>query len=195
MVLKDTQYHVGELQKRAAPYGILDIASDNNIKTLQIYETVEILRSFKSRMGNDAYDPAGNEYELKTLDVDGKYIRTSHGLTVDIIERYRGAHWLVGRFDSNKLIELYYCCPKEFEDFFQKCETKLNETKKDSLNDPPITFKTIQTYGTLIFTVDSTLLKRQEKPSVLLTRLVDHHKGCLKQVKKSINETESTLPL
>lgn len=176
MILDKVQYHIAELQKYAAPYGIKDIASDNNIKTFQIYETVQVLQSLKSRTGNDAVDSLGNEYELKTLDVSGKYIRTSHGLTHEIIDRYRKAHWLVGMLEDNCLIELYYVHPTAFEEFFVKCENKLLETGKKTLNDPPIPFKLVKERGTLIFTTEQSLVKKDD-PSKTLMKLVSANKG------------------
>ena len=82
---------VREYQKLAQKHGINDIFQDNGGKLLQVVLTLG-LTVLAGREGNDARDDAGNEYELKSVNIElQKQVSTHHHLNPSI-RKFRKNH-------------------------------------------------------------------------------------------------------
>ena len=93
--MEDAMAGAAPLRKLANAYGITDPFADNGVKVLQIAVATGLDIS-PERLGPDATDRLGNEYEIKTIDLAkaGKGFSTNHHLTLDTIARYAGRRFV-----------------------------------------------------------------------------------------------------
>lgn len=90
-------------QELATKHGIPDIFQDNGGKILQVCLVLG-LTVLKAREGNDACDAAGNEYELKTVNLlRQKQFTTHHHLNPVIIAKYRKVDWIFATYSGIEL--------------------------------------------------------------------------------------------
>lgn len=145
--------YIREYQKLAREVAhIQDIFQDNGGKLLQVLLVTALKNLDKSREGNDAVDANGNEYELKSVNIQlTKSFSTHHHLNQAIIEKYRKVDWLFAIYDDIELLEIYLLKPKMLEPYYQKWERQYNETGK-ALNNPKIQVKYVRQNGIKIFT-------------------------------------------
>lgn len=69
--LNDLFKYIREYQQCAEEwYGINDIFQDNGGKLFQVLLITQLQNITESREGNDARDENGNEYELKSLNIN-----------------------------------------------------------------------------------------------------------------------------
>jgi hypothetical protein len=138
-------------QELATRHGIDDIFQDNGGKLLQTLLILNLARG-PGREGADAVDQAGNEYELKSLNV--RLVRsftTHHHLNRRILSKYRSVHaWYFSVYDHIELLRIYRLETSALEPLFSKWESKLRLTKKD-INNPKIPMKFVETNGVLIY--------------------------------------------
>lgn len=80
--------HIREYQKCAEEwYGINDIFQDNGGKLFQVLIVTQLNNLTESREGNDAIDSEGNEYELKSVNINlTKSFSTNHHINHHIID-------------------------------------------------------------------------------------------------------------
>jgi hypothetical protein len=137
-------------EKLANKYGIFDIFQDNGGKTLQTILVTNLIVS-KGRMGNDAKDIEGNEYELKTINIKSTAcaFSTNHHLNSAIIEKYRKAKWIFSVYKGIELFELWEIDPKDLEFYFSKWEQKIIKENKD-INNPKIPLNYVRKHGNQI---------------------------------------------
>lgn len=145
--------YIREYQKLAREVAhIQDIFQDNGGKLLQVLLVTALKNLDKSREGNDAVDANGNEYELKSVNIQlTKSFSTHHHLNQAIIEKYRKVDWVFAIYDDIELLEIYLLKPKMLEPYYQKWERQYNETGK-ALNNPKIQVKYVRQNGIRIFT-------------------------------------------
>lgn len=79
--------HIREYQKLASElYSINDVFQDNGGKLLQVLMITGLQNLDGSREGNDAVDSEGNEYELKSVNINlTQSFSTNHHLNQHII--------------------------------------------------------------------------------------------------------------
>ncbi len=88
-LLKELFPSIRTYQELAAKHGIKDIFQDNGGKILQVCLTLN-LKVLGGREGNDAIDEAGNEYELKSVNLNlTRSFSTHHYINPVIIAKYR----------------------------------------------------------------------------------------------------------
>lgn len=151
---------VQKYQELAARHGIKDIFQDNGGKLLQVLLFTG-LACMTSREGNDARDAEGNEYELKTVNVEltGSF-STHHHLNPTILAKYRLVTWIFAVYRNIELQEIYVLKPAQLEPYFTAWETKWNDSKgadgrgKD-INNPKIPVKFVREVGQLFFSIES----------------------------------------
>jgi hypothetical protein len=96
-----------ELQELATRHGIDDIFQDNGGKLLQVL-LITGLEALPGREGNDARDPTGQEYELKSVNVlRTKSFSTHHHINPTIIAKYREVDWIFAVYEGIILRSIY----------------------------------------------------------------------------------------
>lgn len=159
--------HIREYQKCAEEwYGINDIFQDNGGKLFQVLIVTQLNNLTESREGNDAIDSEGNEYELKSVNINlTKSFSTNHHINQHIIDKYRKVDWIFAVYKGIELLEIYKLTPKDLEYYYQLWENKLNtalleaKEKGDSqetidrihINNPKIPLKYVKEHGVLLY--------------------------------------------
>ncbi len=148
-------------QALATKHGIGDIFQDNGGKLLQTLLILN-LKGLETREGNDARDDAGNEYELKTVNVLlTSSFSTHHHLNPVILAKYRKVHaWYFSIYEGIELVEIFRMTPADLDGaFFTPWETKwrkMNEERTSGyrdINNPKISVKFVQNHGELVYRV------------------------------------------
>lgn len=142
---------IREYQQLAQKYNINDIFQDNGGKYLQIFMLLG-LQSDGSREGNDAKDRYGNEYEIKTLNVDlQRSFSTHHHLNPTIISKYRQVDWLFVPFKGIEIQAIYKLSPEKMEYFYRRWEEKWHSSGGKDINNPKIPLNYVMQNGDLIW--------------------------------------------
>lgn len=150
-ILDDLFPYIREYQKLASAHGIHDIFQDNGGKLLQVLLITD-LKVLPGREGNDARDVDGNEYELKSLNIDlTKSFSTHHHMNPIIIEKYRKVDWIFAVYSGIELLYIYQLTPEAIEPFYQKWEDRWHSRGGRDLNNPKIPLKYVQEHGTLLY--------------------------------------------
>lgn len=144
---------VVEFQKLAEQYGICDIFSDNGGKVAQLAIAVG-LDIVPGRQGPDACDRMGNEYELKTVDLNksSRGFTTNHHLNMGTIAKYRERRFVFAMYTSITLVEAYMVMPEDMEPLYRRWETQLRG--RDHLNNPKIPIDYVRTFGAVMYLKD-----------------------------------------
>ena len=142
---------VREYQALATKHGIDDIFQDNGGKLLQVL-LITGLRILPGRLGNDAVDENGVEYELKSVNVDlTSSFSTHHHLNPTILEKYRNTDWIFAIYSNIELVSIYHMKPEDLEfPYFDRWEQKWNSTGED-INNPKIPVRFVQANGRVIY--------------------------------------------
>ncbi len=142
-----------KLERLAESYGITDVYADNGVKVLQLAVAtgVDIV---PGRMGADAEDRVGNEYEIKTMDLNkkAKGFSTNHHLNKGTIGKFRQRKFIFAMYHGSKLHEAYLVEPDDLELIFQKWELALHG--RTHLNNPKIPVDYVRENGTVMYMKD-----------------------------------------
>lgn len=137
-------------QKLAAKHGISDIFQDNGGKILQVCLILG-LRVLPRREGNDAADEAGNEYELKTVNLRRTMqFTTHHHLNPVIIDKYRRVDWIFATYEGIELKEIYRLTPASMEYWFKRWEQKWHADGGKDINNPKVPLTYVRQHGELL---------------------------------------------
>lgn len=136
-------------------YGIDDIFQDNGAKVLQQLVLLNF-KNLEKREGNDAIDPLGIEWEMKSANVEKvSGFSTHHHLNFTILQKYRSVAWSFSTYKHIDLQEIYVMTPNKLESIFQKRENSLKGKegifKVKSINNPKIPIKFVQQNGHIIY--------------------------------------------
>jgi transcriptional regulator with XRE-family HTH domain len=148
--------YIRRYQQLAYEFGIADIFQDNGGKLLQTL-VITGLTNLPGREGNDAVDDKGQEYELKTVNVNlTRSFSTHHHINPTIIAKYREVKWLFCVYAGIEIVEMYEVEPEALEPYFSAWENKWEESrvqhgKGRDINNPKIPLKFVQEVGTLIY--------------------------------------------
>lgn len=143
--------HIREYQKLAEQHGINDIFQDNGGKLLQVL-LITGLKILPGRLGNDAVDTDGNEYELKSVNTAlTKSFSTHHHLKPEIIAKYRLVDWIFAIYENIELIEIYQMRPIDLAPYYEKWEITLRQPDRDHINNPKISLAFVRNKGRLIY--------------------------------------------
>jgi hypothetical protein len=144
-------------QDLASSYGITDVFADNGGKLLQLMIAIGLDHS-PGRLGPDALDRLGNEYEVKTLDLDKDVagFSTSHHLNHKTIEKFRSRKWVFAVYRGIKLFEAYLVNPEDLEPMFANWEASLRNTDplRTHINNPKIPLKFVREVGETAYLKD-----------------------------------------
>ncbi|WP_155639579.1 restriction endonuclease [Burkholderia multivorans] len=141
---------VEEYQFLAARHGIYDIFQDNGGKLLQVLLLLN-LRILPGREGNDAVDATGQEYELKSVNIElTKGFSTHHHMNPAIIAKYRQVPWIFAVYRHITLQAVYLLRPLDLEPYYQKWEQKWHNDGGKDINNPKIPVAHVVQHGTLL---------------------------------------------
>ena len=142
---------IQQYQELASKHGINDIFQDNGGKLLQVLLILG-LTVLPGREGNDAIDQDGNEYELKSINIElTKGFSTHHHMNPIIINKYRKVDWIFAIYKNIEIQAIYRLKPAILEPFYTLWETKwYNDGGKD-INNPKIPLKYVVENGELLY--------------------------------------------
>lgn len=150
-VLDELFPYIERYQELASKHGINDIFQDNGGKLLQVL-LVTGLEVLPGREGNDAKDSNGNEYELKSVNIQlTRSFSTHHHINPGIIEKYRQVDWIFAVYSGINLLSIYQLTPADLEFYYNKWENKWNESGGKDINNPKIPLKYVTEHGLLIY--------------------------------------------
>jgi hypothetical protein len=150
-LLKELLPAVRKYQDLASKHGIDDIFQDNGGKLLQMLLYTG-LKSLVGREGNDAIDENGEEYELKSVNINlTKSFSTHHHMNPTIIAKYRKVAWVFAVYEAIDLRAIYLLKPEDLEPYYQKWEEKWHADGSKDINNPKIPLSYVIKIGTPIF--------------------------------------------
>jgi hypothetical protein len=142
---------IREYQLLADEHGINDIFQDNGGKLLQVL-LITNLKILPGRERNDAIDEHGNEYELKSVNINlTKSFSTHHHMNPSIIKKYRKVSWVFAVYEGIELIEIYKLTPSQLAPYYKKWETKWHADGKKDINNPKIPLSFVSNQGELLY--------------------------------------------
>jgi hypothetical protein len=148
--------HILEYQALASKHGIDDIFQDNGGKLLQVILILNI-QILPGREGNDAKDTEGNEFELKTVNINlTKGFSTHHHMNPTIISKYRKVDWFFAIYRGIVIDSIYRLTPKDLESYFKGWEDKWRNNGGKDINNPKIPVKFVKENGKLVYTAPNT---------------------------------------
>lgn len=135
--------------------GINDVFQDNGGKLLQVL-LITGLKDIPGREGNDAVDSEGNEYELKSVNINlTKSFSTHHHMNPKIIAKYRKVDWIFAVYEGIELIEIYRLTPENLEPYYDRWEKKWKADGDKDINNPKIPLKYVRENGKLIYKMEN----------------------------------------
>jgi hypothetical protein len=143
--------YILEYQVLASKHGINDIFQDNGGKLLQVLLITGLKNALK-REGNDAYDENGNEYELKSVNIElTKSFSTHHHMNPIIIKKYRKVDWIFAIYSGIELKAIYLLTKKMLESFYKKWEKQWHNRNSRDINNPKIPVTYVTKNGKLLY--------------------------------------------
>jgi len=143
--------YIRQYQSLANRYGIADIFQDNGGKLLQIL-VLTGLKAIPGREGNDAVDEEGQEYELKSVNIElTRSFSTHHHLNPGILAKYRRVKWIFAVYRNIELQEIYVLEPEKLESFFSKWEKQWLDRGGKDINNPKIPLQHVRQAGHRIY--------------------------------------------
>ncbi|MEM8778496.1 MAG: restriction endonuclease [Cyanobacteria bacterium P01_G01_bin.49] len=150
-ILDELFPYIQRYQKLASKHGINDIFQDNGGKLLQVL-LITGLEVLPGREGNDAKDCNGNEYELKSVNIQlTKSFSTHHHINPGIIEKYRKVDWTFAVYSGIDLLSIYQLTPADLEFYYDKWESKWHDSGRKDINNPKISLTYVKKHGRLIY--------------------------------------------
>lgn len=146
---------VRAFQQLAYKYSINDVFQDNGGKLLQLL-LITGLANMPGRVGNDAVNDSGREFELKTVNVLlTRSFSTNHHLNPALIAKYRQVDWVFGVYEGIEVKRIYQVKPEDLEEkYFSKWEKKWYEEGSKDINNPKIPLSHVSVVGTLLYPND-----------------------------------------
>jgi hypothetical protein len=138
-------------QELATKHGILDIFQDNGGKILQVLLLVG-LRGLPGREGNDAMDDDGNEYELKSVNINlTRSFSTHHHMNPAIIAKYRKVSWIFAVYEGIEIKTIFLMTSVDLEQYYGRWEAKWHEDGGKDINNPKIPLAFVEQHGRLLY--------------------------------------------
>lgn len=142
---------IRQYQELASAHGIGDVFQDNGGKLLQLL-LVTGLKILPGRLGNDAVDQEGREYELKTVNILlTKSFSTHHHLNPVILKKYRSIDWIFAVYKGIELERIYAMPSAGLEPYFTAWEKKWHASGGRDINNPKIPVGFVRHHGTLVY--------------------------------------------
>lgn len=161
--LIDVWPSVQKYQELAKKHGIDDVFQDNGGKLLQVLLLLG-LKIIPGREGNDAVDDSGQEYELKSVNIELTHgFSTHHHMNPTIIAKYRQVPWIFAVYRDIELQTVYLLKPADMELYFSLWESKWHADGGKDINNPKVPIKYVMATGTMIYgaTPDLTIKRKR----------------------------------
>lgn len=143
--------YIQSYQELASKHGINDIFQDNGGKLLQVL-LITGLEVLTGREGNDAKDADGNEYELKSVNIQlTRGFSTHHHINPGIIEKYRQVDWIFAIYNGISLVSVYQLTSEDLELYYARWEQKWHDSGGKDINNPKIPLTYVEKHGTLLY--------------------------------------------
>ncbi|BAY25272.1 type-2 restriction enzyme PvuII [Calothrix sp. NIES-2100] len=156
---------IKQYQNLASKHGISDIFQDNGGKLLQVLLLLG-LTVIPGREGNDAVDQDGNEYELKSVNIElTRGFSTHHHMNPVIINKYRKVDWIFAIYKNIEIQSIYRLRPIHLESFYTLWENKWYANGGKDINNPKIPIKYVITNGDLLYGSPPNLLILKRRKS------------------------------
>jgi hypothetical protein len=150
-ILDELFPHLRKYQELANAHGINDIFQDNGGKLLQVL-LITGLDVLPGREGNDAKDEYGNEYELKSVNIElTESFSTHHHMNPGIIAKYKKVIWIFAVYRGIELQSLYKMTHEGLEPYLSKWEHEWHERGGKDINNPKIPLRFVVEHGELIY--------------------------------------------
>ena len=150
-ILDELFPYLRKYQELANAHGINDIFQDNGGKLLQVL-LITGLEVLPGREGNDAKDNDGNEYELKSVNIElTESFSTHHHMNPGIVAKYRQVMWIFAIYRGIELQSLYKMTPEGLEPYLSKWEREWHASGGKDINNPKIPLKFVMKCGDLIY--------------------------------------------
>lgn len=154
---------IQKYQALAAAHGIDDIFQDNGGKILQVLLLLN-LRILPGREGNDAVDASGQEYELKSVNIElTKSFSTHHHMNPVIIDKYRTVPWIFAIYRHITLQAVYRMERAAMEFYYTKWEQKWHADGGKDINNPKVPVGYVMEHGTLLHGTPPVLTTRRSR--------------------------------
>jgi hypothetical protein len=141
---------IQDYQALAARHGIEDIFQDNGGKLLQVL-LLTGLKILPGREGNDAVDAIGQEYELKSVNIElTKGFSTHHHMNPTIVAKYRQAPWIFVIYQHINLLCVYRLGSADLDFYFTKWDEKWRADGGKDINNPKIPVRYVMEHGELL---------------------------------------------
>jgi hypothetical protein len=151
-------------QALAQQHGIDDIFQDNGGKILQVLLLLN-LRIIPGREGNDAVDAAGQEYELKSVNIElTRGFSTHHHMNPAIIAKYRRVPWIFAIYRHITLESVYMLEREEMEHWYALWEMKWHADGGKDINNPKIPVTYVVKQGALLWGAAPIHVGRRGRP-------------------------------
>lgn len=151
VILEELFPAIRKYQDLALKHGINDIFQDNGGKLLQVLLILG-LTVLPKREGNDAIDGDGNEYELKSMNIElTKNFSTHHHMNPVIISKYRKVGWIFAIYKNIEIQAIYRLMPINLEPFYTQWEKKWYSDGGKDINNPKIPLKYVLENGELLY--------------------------------------------
>ena len=138
-------------QSLATQHGIGDIFQDNGGKILQVLLLLD-MKILPGREGNDAVDASGQEFELKSVNIElTKGFSTHHHMNPVIIGKYRRVPWLFAIYRHITLESVYRVEQDGMEHWYGKWERKWHDDGGKDINNPKIPINYVVEHGRLLY--------------------------------------------
>jgi hypothetical protein len=142
---------VERYQGLARRHGINDIFQDNGGKILQVLLLLN-LKSLGVREGNDAVDEHGQEYELKSVNIElTRGFSTHHHMNPAIIAKYRLVPWIFAIYRDIALESVFRMEREGMEHWYRTWETKWHRDGGKDINNPKIPITYVMEHGRLLY--------------------------------------------
>lgn len=142
--------YIQQYQSLAVRHGVNDIFQDNGGKLLQVLLLLN-LQQLPGREGNDAVDANGQEYELKSVNIDlTRGFSTHHHMNPTIIAKYRQVPWVFAIYRNINLQAVYLLMPNDLEQYYQQWEEKWYSSGGKDINNPKIPVAYVMNNGRLL---------------------------------------------
>ena len=142
---------IRQYQALAEKHGINDIFQDNGGKLLQVV-LLTGLHILPGREGNDAIDADGNEYELKSVNIQlTQSFSTHHHMNPRIIEKYRRVNWIFTIYRGIEIESIFLLTPQDLEPFLTRWDDKWHKDGGKDINNPKIPIKYVVEKGKLLY--------------------------------------------
>lgn len=158
-------------QALATQHGIDDIFQDNGGKILQVLLLLD-MKALGKREGNDAVDAAGQEYELKSVNIElVRGFSTHHHMNPVIIAKYRQVPWIFAMYSHITLKTVYRLEPTGMEHWYAQWESKWHADGGKDINNPKVAVSYVMEHGRLLWGTPPDQIGRRRSVQIIVDNL------------------------